>query len=497
MADRLTVEFGSWEPDAALLNGRQAPEAKNVIPARRGYHPMPGMEAGRYDPLTEAAMEMFSTVDLQGTMQTYAATDGGLWALEGGTWTQRYSGTALTSDRYFCQYGNEIFALFGVQLVHQAAWGSGFVEVMSSSGYQYDAPTGTKLGVIRDFLVIGDLSGYPNGIQWSGIDRPDTWPSPGSNQAQYIQSDIQIFPPGGRVQCITGSVGGTDGLIFLERAVQRATYVGPPYIFQFDPVDQQQGALAPKSPVVCGNACYYLSEDGWTATDGAGVTAIGIGRVNDWFFNECDPDRVEEVRGVHDARHRLAVWSFPTSGAPSGTHNRLLIYSYALDKWSYAQVNVECLFGDFTHGLTLEQLDSLSEFSTPDGLDVDAPSLDSTQFKNGMRILGCADASHRMGAFTGAPMEAVVDTAEQGGQRMMVHGFRPLVDGGDALAAPIWRVLQKNARQLGAFTSQQRDGVCYQHLSCDYVAARVRIPAGAEWNTALAVEALVEEEGGL
>ena len=492
----LTIEFGAWEPDAALLSGQQAPEARNVIPARRGYHFFPAQERGRYPALAAQAMEVLTTKDLAGDLQTCAATNGKIYALENGAWVQRYSDTALTKDRYFCRYGNEIFALFGSQLVHQAAWGSAFKPVTTGSGYSYDAPAGTRLGIIRDFLFIGGLTAYPNGVQWSGIDRPDEWPTPGSNQAQYIQADRQIFPVGGTVQSVVGSVGGTDGLIFLERAVQRATYVGPPYIFQFDPVDQQQGTIAPKSPVVCGNACYYLSEDGWKATDGASVNAIGIGRVKDWFFSTCDPDRIAEVRGAHDARNRLAVWSFPTSGAPSGRHNRLLIYSYALDKWSYAQVDVECICGDFSRGMTLEQLDTLDEFSTPDGLDVKAPSLDSAQFKNGMSILGCVDGSHRLGSFTGDAMEAVVDTAEQGGARMMLHGFRPLVDGGDAQAAPRWRILQKYGIHQGNFTSQQRDGVCYQHLSCDYAAARILIPAGAEWKTALAVEVLIEEEGG-
>jgi hypothetical protein len=175
----------------------------------------------------------------------------------------------------------------------------------------------------------------------------------------------------------------------------------------------------------------------------------------------------------------------------------LLIYSYALDKWSYAQINVECLFGDYTRGMTLEQLDSLSEFQTDDGMDVEAPSLDSEQFKNGMRLLGCVDTNHTMGALTGQPLEAVIDTAEYGGSRMMVHGFRPLVDSGNAQAMPIWRILQKYGRKNGKYSSQQRDGVCYQHLSCDYVSARIMIPAAEEWRNAVAVEALIEEEGGL
>lgn len=497
MAESKVIEFGAWEPDAALLNGQQAPEAKNVIPAKRGYRFFPGFEKGRNAALAGAAKEMCSVKDMDGTMLTYAATSGKIFALEASVWTERYSATPLTDSRYFAQYGDEVFALFGGALLKQPAWQQNFEPVTTAEGYSYDAPAGEVLGTVRDFLVIGQLSSGKNAIQWSGIDRPDYWPTPGSNAAQAVQADTQVFPVGGMVQSIVGAVGGCDGLIFLERAIHRATYVGPPYIFQFDPVDWQQGTVAPKSPVVCGQMCFYLSEDGWKATDGASVKAIGLERVDRWFFGECDPSRLAEVKGVHDSQHRLAVWSFPTSGAPAGRHNRLLIYSYALDKWSYAWTDIECLFGDYTRGLTLEDLDSLPEFSTAEGMDVPAPSFDSPMFKSGARILGGVDRTHTMGAYTGAALEAVIDTAEYGGGRMMVHGFRPLVDCGNAQAMPLWRVLQKNERHTGSYSSQQRDGICYQHFSCDYVAARIKVPAGQDWTHAVAVETVVEQEGGL
>ena len=361
----IPLDFGAWEPDAALLAGQQAPEALNVIPAKRGYRPMPGMEQGRYAALAGRAYEMFSVKDLDGSMLTYAATVGKIWALENSAWTQRHAATALTTDRYFAQYGDEIYALFGTQLLVQQARNANFKAVTVANSFSYDAPAGSVLGVIRDFLVVGQLSSNAAAIQWSGIDRPDYWPTPGTNAAQYVQSDTQVFPTGGRVMAVVGSVGGCDGLIFLERGIQRATYVGPPYIFQFDPVDQQQGTIAPKSPVVCGTNCFYLSEDGWKATDGSSVTAIGLERVDRWFFDECDPERLKEVRGVHDSQHRLAVWSFPTTGAAAGTHNRLLIYSYAIDKWSHAECDVECVFGDSARGITLEQLDALMPQTTP------------------------------------------------------------------------------------------------------------------------------------
>ena len=111
-----------------------------------------------------------------------------------------------------------LYALYGTALLKQAAPGDNFAAVGG-------APSGEVLAVIRDFLVMGRAGGVPNCIRWSGIDRPDDWPAPGTNAAQYIQSDQQIFPEGGRVMAMVGAVGGIDGLVFLERGIQRMTSI--------------------------------------------------------------------------------------------------------------------------------------------------------------------------------------------------------------------------------------------------------------------------------
>jgi hypothetical protein len=289
-----------------------------------------------------------------------------------------------------------------------------------------------------------------------------------------------------------GGVGGVDGLVFLESAIQRMTYVGTPYIFQFDSVDRERGLLAPKSPVVAGNLCFYLSEDGWRVTDGSTVKGIGLERIDQWFFEACESSRVGEVRGVHDVQNRLALWTFPSPVAADGVHDRLLIYNYAVDKWSYAELRTECIFPDYARGLTLEDLDA---FGALDGAAM--PSLDSAAFKNGKLGVSVFDTSHKLGKLEGEALEAVIDTAEQGGDRVFLHGFRPLVDSGAAEAMPLYRSRQQDARKGGKYSKQQRDGVCYQHLSSVYLAARIRIPAGETWRNAVGVEALVEAEGGM
>lgn len=482
------LDFGPWEPDAAILNGTQAPEAKNVVPAKRGYRPLFNASDMDYPALTDTVLSAFSMKDVNGNLFTLAATAEGIYALESQEWTQKYSGTSISSIREFVEYGSTVYALYGTKLIKSDTGENSagmFTEVT-------DAPAGSVLGVIRDFVVIGKLSEYPNAIRWSGLDKPDEWPEPGGNEAQYVQSDMQVFPVGGQVQAVVGGVGGVDGLIFLERAIQRATYVGMPYIFQFDTVDRERGCLAPHSPVVCGNVCVYLSEDGWRMTDGASVKGIGVERVDEWFFQNCAGDRLEDVRGVHDAQNRIALWAFASEVAPAGVYDRVLIYNYAVDRWSWGEITTETVFADYTRGLTLEDLDAFGDLD-----HLPFSSLDSAAFKNGRKGVSCFTSAHKLAGFNGDALEAVVDTAEQGGDRIMVHGFRPLVDAADAQALPVYRNREMDARRFGAYTKQQRDGVCYQHLSTVYLAARVKVPAGAIWSHAVGVEALVEAEGGM
>ena len=486
--NKTRLEFGAWEPDAALLNGQQAPEAKNVVPAKRGYRPLLGVASMTYPALPGRVLSCFSAKDVDGNLLTLAASGHEIYSLEAKQWVQKHTGSALSEVREFVEYGPAIYALYGTSLIKSTVEAGNAGEFSAVA----KAPNGSVLGVIRDFVVIGQLTDFPNGIRWSGLDKPDEWPEPGSNDAQYIQSDIQIFPTGGKVQAVVGGVGGVDGLIFLERGIQRATYVGTPYIFQFDTVDRERGCLAPHSPVVCGNACVFLSEDGWRMTDGASVKGVGLERIDTWFFQNCASDRLEDVRGVHDAQNRLAVWAFASNVAPAGTYDRLLIYNYAVDKWSWGESSLDTLFPDYSRGLTLEDLDTF-------GLLDDLPfaSLDVAALKNGRRSVSCFTLDHKLAGFEGAQLEAVIDTAEQGGDRMMVHGFRPLVDSGAAQAMPVYRAREMDKRRFGNYSKQQRDGVCYQHLSTVYLSARVLIPAGEDWSHATGVEALVEAEGGM
>ena len=480
----VTLPFGPWEPDAARLGGTQSCAVNGVLPAARGWRPLNGLAPQQYAPLPGAALAAFSCREGE-ALTTLAATEQGIFSLENGQWQARHSGTAVSARRAFADYGSAVYALFGKQLLKAELAGGnvgGFSAVQA-------APQASALGVVRDFLFLGGLEEEPHAVRWSGLDRPDEWPEPGSDEAQYVQSDVQVFPVGGRVQAILGGLGGADGLIFLERSIERATYVGAPYLFQFDHVDRRRGLLAPDSAVDCGGLCCFLSADGWFATDGARVKAIGLERVDRWFFENCDSARLAETRGVYDPRQRVALWSFASPKAAPGSFDKVLIYSPELDRWSCADLACELLFPDWTRGFTLEELDA---FGSLDSLSIS--TLDAATLRHGWLSIFAFDSAHRLCTMEGPALEALMESTEHSAGRALLHGFRPHADSALAEVMPLYRSRLAEPRRPGRWARPDRDGFCPQHLSARWFSARMRIPAGQNWYHATGVPAVFEAE---
>src|SRR5262249_51632295 len=134
------------------------------------------------------------------------------------------------------------------------------------------------------------------------------------------------------------------------------------------------------------------------------------------------------ISGVVDPINKLFFWSYPGAGNSGGTPNRLLIYNWALQRWSYADVTAELVFRSLSEGYTLESLDA-----TGYNLDTLPYSLDSRAWTGGSPFLSAFDSAHKLALFNGATLAAQLETtnfALDGGARVFVSGVRPLIDGG-------------------------------------------------------------------
>jgi hypothetical protein len=183
-----------------------------------------------------------------------------------------------------------------------------------------------------------------NKVIWSDINDETDWTSGGASQ-----SDFQIIADGGN---ITGITGGEFGLVLLERAIVRMTYIGSPFFFQFDTIARGLGCIEGNSVTKYGNTTYFLGDDGFYSCDGSTVTPIGTQKVDKWFFENANPSKFDQMSASVDPIRKVVVWNFiNTFGG-----NSIMVYNWQVNKWSYADTDVDVVASSATAGLTLEAM---------------------------------------------------------------------------------------------------------------------------------------------
>ncbi len=135
------------------------------------------------------------------------------------------------------------------------------------------------------------------------------------------QSDYQLIPDGGD---ITQVVGGEFGIVFLEKAIVRMSYIGTPLIFQFDTISRNVGCIEGNSVAQYSGTAYFLSDDGFYATNGQTLTGIGSEKVDRYFFNNANIADIDSISAAVDPERNLVIWNY---GNISGGRS-LLIYNF-------------------------------------------------------------------------------------------------------------------------------------------------------------------------
>ena len=218
---------------------------------------------------------------------------------------------------------------------------SGNVNVYTSS-----APSATYLTVVRDFVVAAGVGGVSNKVQWSDLNNEGNWSSGAASQ-----SDFQIISDGGDIHGITG---GEFGIILLEKAIVRMSYIGSPFFFQFDVISRGLGCLEGNSVTQYGGITYFLASDGFYSCDGHMVTPIGLDKIDRTFFSNADISDIDSMSAAVDPVRKIIVWNYANIfGGRS-----LLVYNFLVKKWSICDTDVDYLASIASTGTTLEGIDS-------------------------------------------------------------------------------------------------------------------------------------------
>ena len=480
------LPFGEYRPDVTAYKGATSQLVQNVVPRADGYGPFQDFVVFTAA-LPAACRGFFHARQTDGSVAVFAATATRLFALNNTdlTWSDvsaggsAYSALPSTDHWQFAQFGNLVIAVQAnvAPQVYDLASPSTFAALGGAP------PQARSVAVVGRFVVLSGLVSTPYRIQWSGLNAVTTW-TPGVSS-----SDFQDLPDGGIVR---GVAGGEYGVIFQETAMRRMTYVpGSPVIFNIERITEDKGLMAPYSLIRAGDKIFFLSPQGFQGMVATGTPEpIGKEKFDRAFFADYDAGSLQLIIGAADPAATRVYWAYKSQSGSAGLFDKLIVYDYALGRGAVVAVSGEYLASLARPGLTLENLDAVSP-----SLDALAFSLDDVS-NAALSRLSAVNGAHKLGFFSGANLEATLDTAEQTlDRRLRVKGLRPVTDAAICFGAVGAREHLAAAVSYSSEQAVNGRGVCPANVSTRLARGRLRIPAGAAWSFASGLEPDFAPEG--
>ena len=487
----MQLPFGEWLPDQPEHLNPGATVATNVYYAANSYKPVKDLVAYSSNTVTENAKGAGSFRDNTNTVYNFVATTDDIFQLSSGTFTSRKSSLTGTNTDFwtFTQFGNYVIASNGVDAPQYYLMGTSTnfanLSAIATAG---TVPTFKVSGVIRDFLVTGNIANATNRVQWSGLNDITTW------EAGVSSSDQQDLPgSGGQVVAITS---GEVGYVFRQNQIIRMDFVGGATVFRFSVISPNRGAVYGQTVCQDNRQIFFYAEDGFFQINGDQVLPIGSEKVNRFFDEDVNKAYTDRISAAVDPFNTLAIWLYPSKNNAANTTgicDRLLIYNYVTQKWSIANVFASQIFSQFVGAYTVETMDLISE-----NLDEINISLDTPFWSGGQIYLGAIDSNFKAAIFSGTNLEAEIETKETEifpGVRANITGVRPLVD---STSNVIVKTRDRLADTVSSSTSSSMNstGLSPVRKSGRYMRANVKIPTGNLWTHAQGID-LEASPGGL
>jgi hypothetical protein len=467
-------KFEEWLPDQPAIAG-QLLEAKNVYPVSIGYAPFNSAED-----YSNSASENLNSVfvgKFGDEVQLFAGSEGELYQFNSTnlnmTAVSKVGGYSGSHYWKFAQFGKVVLATNNSQPIQ--AWTIG--TSASFADLSASAPTAKYVTVVRDFVVAANIgSSEPQKVIWSDINDETNWVSGSTSQ-----SDYQLIADGGN---ITGITGGEIGLVFLEKAIVRMSYVGSPLFFQFDVISRGLGCFAGNSIAQYGATSFFLADDGFYQCDGNTVTGIGVEKIDRFFFNDCDLTDLDTMSAAIDPIKKLVVWNYANvDGGRS-----ILVYNFKLNKWSRVETDTTVVGNAATSGVTLEGLAALYP-----SIETIPASLDDRLWVGG-KFLFAGARDDKIVTFTGSNYDSEIITSDiETGYNSVVSLVRPQIDNGSAnISVSSRRELNDNIAFGSSVTTSEEGRANFRSAGRYH---RFKVEPTGNWTNAISLDVDVKPQG--
>lgn len=465
------IPLPHYAPDQSNNSGVLL-KAENVYPAMDGYRPIGGITTIS-DALSENFQGGASAIAADGTGYMLVGTSGHLYRYSSGAWTSLLSGLTIIGRWKFTQFGAYSVAVTG-STTYQVNLATATATAISG------APSGTSIGVVGDYVVIGQPNGDVNAVKWSSFRDHTAWVD-GVNQA-----GSQPMQTGGSVQAVAG---GEYGIILQRERIVRMSRTGDATApFQFDEISANFGCAAGSTVAQAGRTIFFRSDRGFMALDdGQNLRAIGSEKVDRTFDALVNRDDLNSIYTAVDPQNKLVFWGIP--GAPGA----LWIYNFELDRWSTGSLSFRGIFPGFTTSIGLDDL-----AVTYTNLDTMAYSLDDPRFSGGNPKLYLINTENKVGTLAGDTLAARLDLGYSEmvpGQRARMRGARLISD----LTGGVTLVTNAKARIGDSDNTVTRatmnvTGKIPLRTAGRYISTSIRVAAATSWNYVQAID--VDTVGG-
>lgn len=493
------ILFPDFAPDRSGYALSASRSINNCQPVTDGWAPFPGLSTVS-SALPLACKGAIAVRTIAGSWATFVATQQKLYkldtstALYGFTDYTRLSGgnyNAPNTDRWcFTPVGGRLIA-------NNINDDIQYLDVNSGSNFALlpGSPPKAKFSwTASEFVVLGNLANEPNFLQWSAYGDTESW-TRGIGGAWK-----QELPDGGEVQ---GGFGNDKGAIVFQRSkIKAMIYTADSAGFDIVTVNEARGAISPYCIVAIAPGQYfYLSDDGfYIFADGQDIP-VGNERVDRWFLgsdadgipSEVDRENLGAVRAFLDPFRKVVIVQYPKTDSTFGTIglNYVLTGSDGRPgRWFSIDLSVEEIVALATAGITIDGLATL--YSSIDAID---QPFDSRLFSGGKPTIGAFKTDHKMAFFTGANLEATLETPKI----QLTPGYRSLVQevalSGDLDPTDV-SIQVGTADRRGQATTwsseymAENDGTGIFKTLDDgrFHQFRVNIPEGTDWNSLAGID---------
>lgn len=472
--------YGDFLPDQMDFGNPGTSYVNNCIPFADGYKPFAGPSTFS-NALTGRCQGAFVCNDKDGNTYNFAGDQTKLYSLSSATYSDvsRLTGGAYSTgldERWeFVKFGEKVIGTNFADVPQAITLAAANFAALDAT-----APKARHIGVVVDQVFLGNVydtidGNKPQRVWYSAINDPTDWTPDVNTGCDYY--DIEDV---GAVQRI---VGGEYGVIFMENAIVRATYIGGDQIYQFDKLEVGRGTPAPGSVVQLGKFIFYLGKDGFYLFNGEYSEPIGKHKVDKYFYTDVDQNYFNRISALIDPQNSVIHWSYPGTGNTGGTPNKVISYNWATQRWAPADLTIEILCVHLSDGYTLEGLDT---FGTLETLPA---SLDSRIWTGGGFNLACFETTHKLADLNGANLTATFDTGEFQlfeGSKGTIREIRPIIDGGTHTCKVATRNNLADSQAWGNAITQAPSGRFATRSTARY--HKVRNTASGAWTFAKGVD---------